>query len=654
MKQSLVAIHWIACGVVLCFPAHPTSYALPPLSVPAYSEDMEHMTRLLEQREWRVELVEPLLYGRYHVPPARVTSEMLTAYRDIARNAPLAPEDLARMEAIVTREAASEAPDWKLLKRTLEVAEFGLHADGALADVLREIADEPHSEKLPSYHGDTILMARRVLWKSEDSDSIALLESAREHAAISIETEPHVRGVPGDPSRTADDYLDALERMAAARIHDASEALFARFLRDTVPANYRGVIYREMEAARRDNPLDADAQAYIPSMIEHELDSAEPNWERVHAALRVLMLHRSLGEDILPLMRRILVHPRDESVSEEQRLALSRAITVTAYVGTESAVEILLAAMEPEFWEEHGPLPSRDDLDAVDAMRAHALSNLGLAPAAVALAPLLEIAGDQGEQRGVGSVTMPEPWTFQRFKLRYTNDAIRRIEEREGLEAVLGPRPWEVPAEYPRVQMGASPHGIAQVPDLPWHATSLEQDAWFNTAKGLTEDALGAAITLKNDETATPVLRRWGAMREVVILRELGRPGAAVDAIEDWLSEHPDDANALGIRLTAAYIVNNAFPQDADRYWRIMGSLFDEHGGDEDRLLIDAYLHAHRYAREHPGPNPRESYAEMAAEVSKRIEQSARERGDRNLAGEMVHLRGERGRIGQALAVGTR
>ena len=200
------------------------------------------------------------------------------------------------------------------------------------------------------------------------------------------------------------------------------------------------------------------------------------------------------------------------------------------------------------------------------------------------------------------------------------------------------------------VRRGLGTDGIAILPDLPYEATTLAQDELIEKIRKLEGDfreraALIACDQIKRDPNAHPALRRWAALERITLLCYTNRAMQAVLEAEEWLLEHPDDPNALGIKYTAAQIIaQRGGPSEENRqyFWVLMTELLEEHADATSPVLVDAILFARGRVAYGGAPHPEQYYSELALPAVLRAEDAAREQGNTLVAELMERTREER------------
>lgn len=135
-------------------------------------------------------------------------------------------------------------------------------------------------------------------------------------------------------------------------------------------------------------------------------------------------------------------------------------------------------------------------------------------------------------------------------------------------------------------------------PKLPYDATTLEEDDLFRIADSLAGDGFEAAqLQACEDLMSSPnvpfELYRWAFLRRVDLLSYTYREHQAVDILDQWLGTHPDDPNAMGIRITKAEIVGDRgharFQPTLQMKEDAYDELFQHHQGN-DIALVNARM----------------------------------------------------------------
>lgn len=632
--------------------AQALSFMPEPLSVEPYSEEMAELVAIQEARKERVASMEALLRALPGKPLGHWSREMLEPYIEAPQAHPLTGEQAAFVLDILRREADAAAPDWKLVEYALRAAAFDpLPADlvsqwQALAQAAGDAEVESPEEKflLDSATGTVAgLLAQRA-----DNDAVP---SKRTPPPL---PEPVTLQIPDDATPDAGwEFLIAAAAAAHARAHAEAQGWYRRILEDpALPADAAAHIPVAIRDAMA-QPLSLDERAFVADAIDHALGPNPPDWARIEGVLRVVDLHGDANPALLPQLEAILRVLSATSADVDEHGIFQPTMRLIGRSGTQEAVDLLLAATKEHFWDPPGPLRAQPHhrIDPVDRARISALRAVRYAPASVALAPLKAIVGDAlAFESPMWRMTQP-PVTpgYEEMERVTASAALMALAERDGIDLNMDTTsPWlPVPEAYPR--QGAGPRAIAEVPLLPTTATSFHHDR----LAALALRGLAAAQQLAETRGAPAELRRWATMRAAVIMGGQARIREAIAVLEDWLEAHPDDGNALGLRLTVLQWLAPDRRLEAEPaaypFWQAFDTLMEAHGDADDRMLIDAWLLAHDYAHNNPSPEPARHYAERAYAVSEQLEADARDAGRESLADTIARDRGEHGRITRAL-----
>ncbi|MCL4217691.1 MAG: hypothetical protein KJ052_11905 [Candidatus Hydrogenedentes bacterium] len=144
-------------------------------------------------------------------------------------------------------------------------------------------------------------------------------------------------------------------------------------------------------------------------------------------------------------------------------------------------------------------------------------------------------------------------------------------------------------------------HGFSNFnpePELPFEATTFDQDALFQKARVLKgdsveEECLDACQALATDATAPPELRRYATLRVIEVLTYTGSVCAAVDIGQAWLAEHGSDDMAQAVRGILVHIVSGRRGKDCQPGAEIAVATFDDyfsHATEPSWDLVEAYV----------------------------------------------------------------
>jgi hypothetical protein len=91
-------------------------------------------------------------------------------------------------------------------------------------------------------------------------------------------------------------------------------------------------------------------------------------------------------------------------------------------------------------------------------------------------------------------------------------------------------------------------------PDVPYEQTTLQQDEWVKTARGLVGDSkeearIEACEKLRQDPTVPEPLQRWATLREMDLSSGISQKATILELGCGWLAAHPDDPHALQLRM---------------------------------------------------------------------------------------------------------
>jgi len=143
-------------------------------------------------------------------------------------------------------------------------------------------------------------------------------------------------------------------------------------------------------------------------------------------------------------------------------------------------------------------------------------------------------------------------------------------------------------------------HAFTELPDVPFEATTTEQDTLIEQASSMRGDnveaePVAACDALIADDTLVFELRCWAVRQKMKLCTYARREWEALDAGRAWVSEHSDSEgyDPLPIRLTMANVIATRGHEDFIPLYADVKAVFDDlfsNHPSEGFEMADAHL----------------------------------------------------------------